>query len=90
MPKLIRIYIRECLLGFALGILFSMALVVFNVGHLAHLIDTVEGGWLGFALLCFFNGIVFSGVQFGITIMRMPHDPENIRQDDDVTGPPQP
>ncbi len=90
MPKLILIYIRECLLGFALGILFSMGVVLFNVANLAHLIDTVDGGWLAFVLLCFFNGIVFSGVQFGMTIMRMPYEPENIDAEDDVTGPPRP
>ncbi|MEM6388095.1 MAG: hypothetical protein AAF718_17865 [Pseudomonadota bacterium] len=71
MPRLIRTYIRECLLGLALGIMFSMALLIFDVGHLGHLVGTVDGGWLAFALLCFFNGIVFAGVQFGITIMRM-------------------
>ena len=71
MPRLVRLYIRECLLGMALGTLFSMALVVLNVGNLRHLIDAVDGGWLAFFLLAFFNGIVFSGVQFGITIMKM-------------------
>ena len=86
MPPLIRLYIRECLLGMAMGIVFAMVLVVFNVANLAHLIDTVEGGWLAFALLAFFNGIVFAGAQFGMTVMRMATKPE----DDDVTGPPRP
>lgn len=71
-----------------MGILFSMALVIFDVAHLGHLIDSVDGGWLGFALLCFFNGIVFAGVQFGMTIMRMPYEPEKIETEKDVTGPP--
>jgi len=88
MPRLIRIYVRDCLLGFALGILFSMGLVLFNVANLAHLIDTVDGGWLAFALLSFFNGIVFSGVQFGITIMRLPYEADETEED--VTGPPRP
>jgi TRAP-type C4-dicarboxylate transport system permease small subunit len=59
------------LLGFALAIVFSVALVLINVANLRHLVTEVEGGWLAFALLCFFNGIVFAGVQFAITIMRM-------------------
>jgi hypothetical protein len=48
-----------------------MALVALNIGNLGHLVSEVEGGWLAFALLCLFNGIVFAGVQFGITIIRM-------------------
>lgn len=71
MPRLVRLYIRECLLGFAWAIIFSVALVVLNVANLGHLVTEVDGGWLAFALLCFFNGIVFAGVQFGLTIMRM-------------------
>ncbi len=77
MPTLIRFYIRECLLGFALAILFSMALVILDVGRLGHLVSHVDGGWLAFAMLCFFNGIVFAGVQFGIAIMRLGRDAEN-------------
>ena len=86
MPHHIRLYIRDCLLGFALGIVFSAALVILNVANLQHLIDNVDGGWLAFFLLCFFHGIVFSGVQFGITVMRM----AGTEEEDDVTGPPQP
>lgn len=71
MPELVRLYIRQCLAGLALGIAFSMALVILNVANLGHLVGEVEGGWLAFALLCLFNGIVFAGVQFGLTIMRL-------------------
>ncbi|MEO0917337.1 MAG: hypothetical protein AAFY31_10210 [Pseudomonadota bacterium] len=71
MPKLIRLYVRASLLGFAIAIVFSTALVLFNVANLGHLITNVEGGFIAFVLLCVFNGIVFAGVQFGITIMRM-------------------
>lgn len=74
MPRLVRLYIRQCLAGLALGIVFSMLLVVLNVANLGHLVSEVEGGWLAFALLSLFNGIVFAGVQFGITIVRMAHD----------------
>lgn len=82
MPDLIRLYVRECLLGFAIAIVFSMALVILDVGRIGHLVTHVEGGWLAFAMLCAFNGIVFAGVQFGIAVMRLgrgvdddqPHD----------------
>ena len=71
MPELVRLYIRQCLAGLALGIVFSVVLVVLNVANLGHLVSEVDGGWLAFFLLCLFNGIVFAGVQFGITIIRM-------------------
>jgi tetrahydromethanopterin S-methyltransferase subunit F len=74
MPELVRLYIRQCLAGLALGIVFSMLLVVLNVANLRHLIGEVDGGWLAFALLSLFNGIVFAGVQFGISIIRMGRD----------------
>ncbi|MCG6883647.1 MAG: hypothetical protein LJE62_07840 [Silicimonas sp.] len=71
MPRLVRLYVRECLLGFALAIVFSMAIVILNVGNLGHLVGNVDGGWLAFLMLCLFNGIVFAGVQFGITVMQL-------------------
>ena len=74
MPQLVRLYIRQCLAGLALGLAFSMILVALNVANLGHLVSEVEGGWLAFALLALFNGIVFAGVQFGITIIRMAQD----------------
>lgn len=71
MPELVRLYIRQSLAGLAVGIAFSMALVIFNIANLRHLVTNVDGGWLGFALLSLFNGLVFAGVYFGITIMGM-------------------
>ena len=88
MPWLVRLYIRQCLLGLAIGIGFSILLVILNVANIGHLVTHVAGGWLAFALLAAFNGLVFAGVQFGITIMTMPLDPPGGQGD--VTGPPQP
>ncbi len=88
LPRVVRLYIHTTLTGMAIGTLFAMALVMFNVANLRHLIDNVEGGWLAFFLLCFFNGIVFSGVQFALVVMGMARKPGD--GDDDVTGPPQP
>ena len=81
MPYLIILYIRECLLGFALGIIFSMALVILNVAKIGHLVDNVDGGWLAFVMLCVFNGIVFAGVQFSITLMRLARSDEDEPRD---------
>lgn len=76
MPVLVRLYIRECLLGFAIAIVFTMALVILNVANLGHLVGNVDGGWLAFVMLCVFNGIVFAGVQFGIKVMLLGKDAE--------------
>jgi predicted branched-subunit amino acid permease len=73
LPRVVRLYIASCLIGFALAAVFAGLLIGINVGNLRHLIATVEGGGLAAFLLFFFNGIVFSGVQFGITVMSMDH-----------------
>lgn len=77
MPKLVRLYIRNVLFGFALSGLFVGALLYANVANLWHLISSSEIGWIAVIMLLFFNGVVFAGVQFAITIMRMEeHDDE--------------
>ena len=71
MPRLVRLYIRQVLIGFALAAVFTGLLVWQDVAGLRHLIlDTADGPLAAF-LLVVFNGIVFSGVQFGIAIMRL-------------------
>lgn len=74
MPKLVRLYIRHSLIGFALSGVFVGLLLYFNVANLWHLATHVSVGWLGVLLLFVFNGIVFSGVQFGIAVMSMAED----------------
>lgn len=71
MPALVRLYIRQTLIGFAVSAVFVSLLFWFNVANLWHLVTAAPGGWLAGFLLFMFNGIVFSGVQFGISIMRM-------------------
>ncbi|MGP6086513.1 hypothetical protein [Antarctobacter jejuensis] len=78
MPKLIRLYITQVLTGFGLSAVFVGALLWFNVANLWHLISGSDVGLVAVAMLWVFNGIVFAGVQFGISIMRM--------GDDDDTG----
>ena len=71
MPRLVRLYIHQVLIGFGLSAVFVTALLYTNVGNLWHLISTSNVGWIALVMLVFFNGVVFAGVQFAITIMRM-------------------
>lgn len=71
LPPLIRLYIRQCLIGFALAAAFVGLLLGFDIAGLRGLVLTTQGGWLAVFMLWFFNGLVFAGVQFGISIMRM-------------------
>lgn len=81
MPELVRLYIRQCLIGFALAGVFVALLLGFDVAGLRRLAMATEGGVLAVFLLFFFNGLVFAGVQFGMTIMRMDRP-----EDDDRGG----
>lgn len=74
MPKLVRLYVTHVLIGFALSALFVGALLYMNVANLWHLISTSDMGLVAVTMLFMFNGIVFSGVQFAIVIMRMGHE----------------
>ena len=81
MPELVRLYIRQTAIGFGLSAVFVALLFWFNVANLWHLVTHTEGGMLAGFLLFMFNGIVFSGVQFGISVMRMAE-----REDDGPRG----
>ena len=74
MPKLVRLYILSSLIGLCLAVVFSLLLLWGNVGNLRHLVLTVPGGWVAGAMLVAANTIVFSGVQFGIAVMRLADD----------------
>ncbi len=75
LPRLVRLYIRQCLIGFAISGLFVVLLLWLNVAGLRTLMLGTQGGLMALALLFLFNGLVFAGVQFAITIMHMA-DPE--------------
>lgn len=77
MPKLIRLYIIQCAIGFGLAAVFVALLLWFNIANLWHLISTSDKGWLALLVLWISNGIVFAGVQFGIAIMRMKDDDDD-------------
>lgn len=71
LPKLVRLYIVQSAIGFAVAAAFVALLLGLNVANLWHLVTHTSAGPLAVFLLWLFNGIVFSGVQFGITVMRM-------------------
>lgn len=85
MPRLVRLYIMQSIIGFLLSGVFVSMLLWFNVANMWHLVSGSSAGWLAGFLLFMFNGIVFSGVQFGIAIMRMADT-----NDDDTGGKRQP
>ncbi len=71
MPKLIRLYIQQVLIGFFAAAVLVALLLWFNVANLWTLVSHSDIGLMAVGLLWLFNGIVFGAVQFGIAIMRM-------------------
>lgn len=91
MPRLVRLYIRQVIVGFAISAVFVAALLWLDVANLWHLVTHTSAGPLAVVLLWVFNGIVFAGVQFGISIMRLaepePRDPGGGRPRNPVSVP---
>jgi hypothetical protein len=76
MPKLIRLYIQSIAIGFALSVVFLGALVWMDVAGLRHLILGSTSGFVAAAMMVVFNGIIFSGAQFAIAVMRLADEDE--------------
>ena len=74
MPELVKMYIRNVLIGFAVAAVFVGGLLWFNVANLWHLISTSDVGLLAVVVLWFAHGIVFAGVQFAWAVMAMAED----------------
>ncbi|MDI3335363.1 hypothetical protein QKW60_03005 [Defluviimonas aestuarii] len=74
MPALVRLYIRNVIIGFLLSAVFVGLLMWLNVANLWHLISSSPKGWIAVVMLVVFNGIVFAGVQFAIAVMRLGHN----------------
>lgn len=68
MPHLVRLYIRQVLIGFGIAAAFVAVLLATNVGNLWHLVTHVDVGWIAVLMLWFFNGIIFAGVQFALAL----------------------
>lgn len=74
MPKLVRLYIVNVAIGFALAVVFVGLLVALDIANLRHLVLEAEDGWLAGVMMVMFNGVVFASVQFAIAVMRMAED----------------
>lgn len=83
MPKLIRLYITQAAIGFALSAVFVVMLLWFDIANLWHLVTHSDMGFLAVVVLWVLNGIVFGSVQFAIAVMRMKDD-----DDDEPRGGP--
>ncbi|WP_343079654.1 hypothetical protein [Ostreiculturibacter nitratireducens] len=79
MPKLVKLYIKNVLIGFALAAAFVGLILWLNVAGLWHLVTAVSGGWIAVLMLWVFNAIVFAGVQFAFAVMRLADDDDGPR-----------
>ncbi|WP_193142050.1 hypothetical protein [Meridianimarinicoccus sp. MJW13] len=70
MPHLVRLYIKQVAIGYAISAAFVTMLLYFNVANLWHLVTHVNVGWIAVLMLWVFNGIVFAGVQFALSLPR--------------------
>lgn len=71
MPKLVKLYIKNVIIGFGIAAGFVSLLLWFNVMNLWGLVSQSSDGMLAVFLLWFMNGIVFAGVQFAWVIMAI-------------------
>lgn len=74
MPKLIRLYIVNVAIGFALAVIFTALLIAFDVAHLRHLVFSSGSGGVAVFMLVIFHTVLFAGVQFAIAVMSMAED----------------
>ncbi|MBK0326900.1 hypothetical protein I5535_06280 [Rhodobacteraceae bacterium F11138] len=79
MPKLIKMYIRNIAIGFAIAAAFVAMLLWFNVMGLWALVSHSDAGPLAVFLLWFMHGIVFAGVQFAWAVMALAEKPDQGR-----------
>lgn len=80
MPHLVKLYIRQVVVGYAISAAFVALLLSFDVANLWSLISGSPVGWLACLMLWVFNGIVFAGVQFALAL------PKGHGADDDDGG----
>ncbi|WP_435231351.1 hypothetical protein ACMAZE_06330 [Pseudopelagicola sp. nBUS_20] len=74
MPRIARLYIIQVIIGFGLSTVFVGLLLYLNVGKLWYLVSHTSGGLFALSMLWFLNGVVFAGVQFGISVMQLADD----------------
>ena len=74
MPKLVRLFFVNSLIGYAIAMAFTMMIIAFDIAGIGQLVQRSDGGWFAAALFTVLNGNVFAAVQCGIAIMRMAKD----------------
>lgn len=79
MPKLIRLYISQVLVGFAIAAGFVGLLLWADVAGLWSLVSRSDIGVTAVLCLWLLNGIVFAGVQFAWKIMAMAETGDRLR-----------
>ncbi len=79
MPKLVRLYIVCVLTGFGISALFLGFLLWQDVMGLRGLIFGSDQGFVAALMLFVFNGSLFAGVQFAVTVMAMADDDQGPR-----------
>lgn len=79
MPKLVKLYIRNVLIGFGIAAAFVAMLLWFNVMNLWSLVSQSSDGVLAVFMLWFMHGIVFAGVQFAWAVMALAERNDNGR-----------
>lgn len=79
MPQLVKLYIRNVAIGFAIAAAFVAMLLYFNVMNLWYLVTHSSAGLMAVFLLWFMNGIVFAGVQFAYAVMNLAEKKDNTR-----------
>lgn len=81
LPRIVRLYIFHCIIGFAIAGVFTAYVLIANVANIGHLVATVDGGIIAAVVFFVLNGIVLAGVQTGIVIMSL-----GVDEDDDIGG----
>ncbi|MDS9468016.1 hypothetical protein RGQ15_10605 [Paracoccus sp. MBLB3053] len=74
MPRLVKLYLVSIVWGICLALAFTALLIGFDVAGLRGLVIETRGGSIAVAMLAIFHALLFSGVQFGIFVMRMASD----------------
>ncbi len=82
MPRVVRLYIKSALTGFAVAGAFVALVLWLNVANLGHLVATSDVAVMAVVVFWVLNGIVFSGVQFAWAITAVAAQDDA----DDTTG----
>lgn len=74
-PVLIEVLGWSLVLGAALGVVFTSALLMLDVAGLKLLITQSRDPYLPLGLLYFLNGLTFASVTMGAVVMSLPSKP---------------